>query len=60
MPATLRDLINSIKGLTKVPKSSTKISDELLGKYEGIIPPEKTSTEFIKELRKTMYGKMKG
>lgn len=60
MPATLRDLINSIKGLTNVPKSSAKISDELLGKYEGIIPPEKTSTEFIKELRKTMYGKMKG
>jgi hypothetical protein len=59
MPSTLKDAIKSIKSLSVPSKSEKKISDELLGKYEGIIPPKKTSTEFIKELRKTMYGKVK-
>ena len=58
MPSTLKDAINSIKSLSVPSKSEKKISEELLGKYEGIIPLEKTSTEFIKELRKTMYGKV--
>ena len=59
MPSTLKDAIKSIKSLSAPSKSEKKICDELLGKYEGIIPPEKTSTEFIKEFRKTMYGKVK-
>ena len=60
MPATLRDAISSLKFLTKSVESSTNMSDELLGKYEGIIPGGKTSTEFIKDLRKTMFGKIEG
>jgi hypothetical protein len=58
MPSTLKEAINSIKLLSVVSESEKKISDELLGKYEGIIPLGKTSTEFIKDLRKTMYGKV--
>ena len=60
MPSTLKEAIKSIKSLSVPSKSEKKISDELLGKYEGIIPPEKTLTDFIKELRKTMYGKVRG
>lgn len=59
MSTTLKDAINSIKSLSIPSKPKKKISDELLGKYEGIIPPGKSSTESIKDLRKTMYGKIR-
>lgn len=60
MPSTLKDALNSIKSLSKRPsRSRKKISDELLGKYEGVLPKGKTSTEFIKELRGSLYGKVK-
>lgn len=58
MPSTLKDAISSIKSLSKPSKPAKKISDELMGKYKGIIPVGKTATEFIKELRKSMYGKV--
>jgi len=55
---TLKEAIEVIRSI-EIEKSNKKISiaDELLGKYKGIIPKEKTSTEFIKELRGTLYGK---
>lgn len=31
--------------------------DELLGEFEGALPEGKTSTEYLKELRATGYGK---
>jgi len=56
---TLKEAIEVIRSI-EIEKSNKKISiaDELLGKYKGIIPKEKTSTEFIKELRGTLYGKI--
>ncbi len=59
MPTTLKDAINSIKTLSSITKLKKKISDELLGKYEGIIPKGKTSTEFIRDIRGTLFGKVK-
>ncbi len=59
MPTTLRDAINSIKALSSTAKLKKKASDELLGKYEGIIPKGKTSTEFLRDLRKTLFNKIK-
>jgi hypothetical protein len=59
--STLKDVIESLKVLkltTKI-KKLVSIADELLGKYKGIIPSEKTSTQLIKELRGTLYGKIK-
>lgn len=56
---TLKDAIEAIKSIKISPSKKTKIADELLGKYKGIIPKGKTSTEFIKELRNTLYGKIK-
>ncbi|MBU0897037.1 MAG: hypothetical protein KKB76_05405 [Candidatus Omnitrophica bacterium] len=55
---TLKEAIEVIRSI-EIEKSNLKtdIADELLGKYKGIIPKEKTSTEFIKELRGTLYGK---
>lgn len=57
MPATLKDAVNSLKSLKISPTKPQKVSDDLLGKYEGIIPAGKTSTEFIRDLRKSSYGK---
>lgn len=31
--------------------------DELLGEFEGTLPEDKTSTEYLKELRASGYGK---
>jgi len=59
MPSTLKEAVNSLKILKKPAKLKGKVSDELLGKYSGIIPKGKTSTEFIRELRSSSFGKMK-
>lgn len=60
MPATLKEAIDSLKTLQRRPETTRKVSDELLGKYKGIIPVDKTSTELIKELRGSLFGKVKG
>lgn len=59
MSSTLKEAINSLKTLQKLPRPKEKVSDKLLGKYAGIIPKGKTSTEFIRELRSSAFGKMK-
>lgn len=59
-PTTLQQAIASIKNLRKPAKTGEKsIANELLGKYKGIIPTEKTSTEIIKGFRASLYGKVK-
>jgi len=60
MPSTLKEAIDSLKALQKQIEQVKKVSDELLGKYKGIIPAEKTSTEFIKGLRGSLFGKVRG
>lgn len=55
MSSTLKEAINSLKTLQKPSKPKGKVSDELLGKYTGVIPKGKTSTKFIRELRATRY-----
>lgn len=60
---TLQDAMEAIGSLKinplKKTEEKTRIADELLGKYKGIIPKDKTSTEFIRRLRSTLYGKIK-
>jgi hypothetical protein len=60
MPSTLKEAIDSLRALQRQPEMARKVSDELLGKYKGIIPTGKTSTEFIRELRGSLFGKVKG
>jgi hypothetical protein len=59
MSSTLNEAINSLKKLQKSSKSRKKVSDDLLGKYAGVVPEGMTSTEFVRELRSTSYGKIK-
>ena len=60
MSTTLKKAIDFAKQFSPLEKISRRsISKELLGKYRDVIPSEITSTEFIKELRKTLCGKVK-
>jgi hypothetical protein len=59
LPTTLKEAINSIKAISGITKLRKKPSAELLGKYKGIIPKGKTSTEFIRDLRSTLFDKVK-
>lgn len=59
MSSTLKEALNSLKTMQKPAKLKGKVSDILLGKYSGIIPKGKTSTEFIRELRNSAFGKIK-
>ena len=56
MSSTLQQAIECLQPL-KIVKQPDSIADKLLGRFRGIIPPDKTSTKFIKELRGNLYGK---
>jgi hypothetical protein len=59
LPTTLKEAINSIKALSGITKLRKKPSNKLLGKYKRIIPKGRTSTEFIRDLRSTLFNKVK-
>jgi hypothetical protein len=59
MPSTLKEALNSLKVLQKPSKFKGKVSDDLLGKYSGILPRGKTSSEFIRQMRGSAFGKIK-
>ncbi len=61
MSLTLKDFIKAAEtfGNKTDVKYSKNIAEELLGKYEGIVPEGKNSTQYIRELRGTGYGKIK-
>lgn len=57
--STLQAAIDAVQSLKlKSRAKSVRVSDKLLGKFKGIIPENKSSTQFVKELRNTMYGKL--
>ena len=57
---TIQEAIKVIQeNRISVPKRKRGISRELLGKFKGIIPESKTSSEFIREIRNSLYGKVK-
>ncbi|MCK4325267.1 hypothetical protein KAU86_01625 [bacterium] len=61
MSSTLQEAVQALKTIKVKPciPRKKKVADELLGKFKGIIPGGKTSTQFIKELRASLYGKIK-
>jgi hypothetical protein len=56
MAVNLSEILKSTKMFRK--RKEGKISEKWLGKFEGAIPSGKTSTEYLKELRGTLYGKI--
>lgn len=61
MSTTLKDILKAVENFTtSIPTKTQKgIADRFLGKFKGIIPKGKNSTQYIKELRSTLYGKIK-
>jgi hypothetical protein len=59
MFSTLKEAMKLLQTAQAPRKSKGKVADGLLGKYEGIIPQGKTSTEYVRELRAPRYGKIK-
>ena len=62
---TLQQAIEAISSirknlhLTPKKKKKTKIADELLGTFKGAIPKGQTSTQLIRNLRNSLYDKIK-
>ena len=56
MAVNLSEILKSTEMFRK--KKEGKISKKWFGKFEGAIPSDKTSTEYLKELRGTLYGKI--
>lgn len=59
MPSTLQEAFDAIEtvGKRKVSKKRN-IADRLLGRFKGIMPEGKRSTEYVRELRGNLYGKI--
>ena len=60
MPIELKEIIRFIKDLgyeIKTEVAGKSVVDELLGAFEGVVPRGMTSTEYLKNLRETGYGK---
>ena len=60
MPIELKEIIRFIKDLgyeVKTEVTGKSVVDELLGAFEGVVPRGMTSTEYLKNLRESGYGK---
>lgn len=60
MPIELKEIIRFIEDLgyeIKSEVSGKSVVDELLGAFENVVPKRMTSTEYLKNLRETGYGK---
>jgi len=61
MTLTLKEFIKTAEQFRKpINKSrSVNLADALLGKYENLLPKGVSSTEYIREMRGSAYGKIK-
>jgi len=59
MLSTLKEATKTLKLTQTRRKPKKSIADSLLGKYEGIIPPGTTSSQVVREARRTYSGKGK-
>ena len=56
MPVTLERLVKVIEGIDT--KTERNCADQWLGAFKGVIPKEMQSTEYIRMLRESCYGKI--
>ena len=60
MPIELKEIIRFIKDMgyeVKAEVTGKSVVDELLGVFKSVVPEGMTSTEYLKKLRETGYGK---
>lgn len=59
MPVTV-ERFERVMGISRDKRPMKKgFAKKWLGSFKGVLPESKTSTEFIKELRGSSYGKFK-
>lgn len=56
MPVTLERLIKTMECVNI--KTGSEFADQWLGVFEGVVPKEMTSTEYVRILRESCYGKI--
>lgn len=56
MPVTLERLVKVIEGIDS--KTERNCANQWLGAFKSVIPKEMQSTEYIKMLRESCYGKI--
>lgn len=59
MLPTLKDATKTLKLTQTRRKPKKSIANNLLGKYEGIIPPGATSSQVVRDARLSRSGKGK-
>ena len=57
MPVMLEKLIKALESIETKAKADKNFADKWLGAFEGVVPEGLTSTEYIKKLRESCYGK---
>lgn len=63
MPIAIKELVKLMEGFgfkVSYPKAladKPSLVDELLGEFEGAVPGTKPSSELVKELRESGYGR---
>ena len=53
----LEKLIKALESMETKAKADKNFADKWLGAFEGVVPEGLTSTEYIKKLRESCYGK---
>lgn len=56
MPIALERIIKAVESI-EIKGTEERIAEKWLGAYEGVVPEGMTSTEYIKKLRESGYGK---
>jgi monomeric isocitrate dehydrogenase len=62
MPLALQELLKFVENFgytvtAQAPSKKASVIDELLGAFADALPQDKTSTEYLKELRESGYGR---
>ena len=57
LPVILEKLIRSLESVNTGVKVDKKFASKWLGAFKDIIPDDVTSTEYIKKMRESCYGK---
>ncbi|MBC8521547.1 MAG: hypothetical protein ISS94_03060 [Candidatus Syntrophoarchaeum sp.] len=56
MPIALERIMKAVENI-EIRGTEERIAEKWLGAFEGVVPEGMTSTEYIKKLRESCYGK---
>ncbi len=56
MPIALERIMKAVESI-EIKEKEGRIAEKWLGAFEGVVPDGMASTEYIKKLRESCYGK---